>query len=56
MAKSSKLRAAKSLIRCPKCKHEMLLLGIEPERATRDLYTFECDKCGTLEVRSVRVK
>jgi hypothetical protein len=56
MAKPSKQSAIKSLIRCPKCKREMLLFGIEPESATRDLYTFECDKCGALEVRGVRVR
>jgi DNA-directed RNA polymerase subunit M/transcription elongation factor TFIIS len=54
MRKPTKLRAVKSLLFCPKC--EMLLLGIEPESATRDLYTFQCDKCGGLEVRGVRVK
>src|SRR5262249_22969044 len=45
----------KSLMICPKCSRgEMTLFGIEPENDTRDLYTFECDKCGTLEVRGVR--
>ena len=56
MRKPTKLRAVKSLLPCPKCKREMLLLGIEPESAIRDLYTFECDKCGALEIRGVRVK
>jgi hypothetical protein len=42
---------------CPKCKRgEMCLRGIEAESEIRDLFTFECDKCGALEVRGVRVK
>jgi len=41
------------LILCPVCKVEMRLFGIEPETAIRDLFTFECDKCGRLEVRGV---
>jgi len=43
----------KSLILCPDCKVEMRLIGIEPETDIRDLFTFECDKCGRLEVRGV---
>ena len=31
----------------------MRLLGIEPETDIRDLFTFQCDKCGGLEVRGV---
>jgi hypothetical protein len=46
---------AKPLISCPKCRDEMRVLGIEREGATRELYTFECDTCGRLEVRGVRV-
>jgi hypothetical protein len=46
----------KSLMNCLKCQREMQLLGIEPETDIRDLYTFECDRCGALEVRGVRVK
>jgi hypothetical protein len=45
-----------SLLICPKCNLEMRLFGIETETARRDLYSFECAKCGTLEVRGVRVK
>jgi hypothetical protein len=56
MTKPPKLRPIKSLLRCPKCKREMLLFGIEPESPIRDVYTFECGKCGALEVRGVRVK
>jgi hypothetical protein len=41
---------------CSKCKREMFLLGIESESAKRDLYTFECDKCGRIEVRGVLVR
>jgi hypothetical protein len=29
------------------------LLGIETEKLARELYTFECGKCGRLEVRGV---
>jgi transposase-like protein len=45
-----------SLMLCPECKREMRVFGIEAESAKRDLYTFECDKCGHLAVRGVRVK
>ena len=38
-----------------KMKLEMRLLGIETESATRELYTFECTKCGALEVRGVKI-
>jgi predicted RNA-binding Zn-ribbon protein involved in translation (DUF1610 family) len=41
------------LMMCPACGSEMRLLGIESEKRTRDLYTFECPKCGRLEVRGV---
>ena len=43
------------LLRCPLCKIEMRLIGIEPEKAGRELYTFECLKCERLEVRVVNV-
>jgi hypothetical protein len=46
---------AKPLILCPDCDLEMRLFGIEPERETRDLYTFECVGCRRLEVRGVLV-
>ena len=56
MATRSKQRI-EPLISCPKCNRgEMFLRGIEPESDIRDLYTFECDKCGALEVRGVRVR
>jgi hypothetical protein len=55
MAKRPKQNAVKSLAVCPKCQREMRLFGIEPESPSRDLYTFECDNCGALEVRGVRV-
>jgi hypothetical protein len=45
-----------SLLTCPKCKLELRLFGIETESAKRELYTFECTKCGGLEVRGVRGK
>jgi Zn ribbon nucleic-acid-binding protein len=48
--------AVKSLLICPTCKIEMRLFGMESENTQRDLYTFECVKCGCLEVRGVRVK
>jgi len=44
-----------SLMRCPKCDREMRLFGIEPLGTARELYTFECDHCGRLEVRGVRI-
>jgi hypothetical protein len=57
MAKRTKQSVVKPLITCPKCKRgEMCLFGIESESDIRDLYTFECDKCGALEVRGVRVR
>jgi hypothetical protein len=45
-----------SLLICPKCKLEMRLVGTESETTKRDLYTFECVKCGRLDVRGVRVR
>jgi hypothetical protein len=48
--------SVKSLLTCQKCKLELRLFGIETETAERDLYTFECMKCGGLEVRGVKVK
>lgn len=44
-----------SLLMCSKCKLELRLFGIESETISRDLYTFECTKCGALEVRGVKV-
>ena len=55
MAKKPALEAAKSLVLCPKCGVEMRLFGIEHDSEVRDLYTFECETCGRLEVRGVRV-
>jgi hypothetical protein len=49
-------KPVKSLLTCPKCKLELRLLGVETESASRELYTFECSKCGGLEVRGVKVK
>ena len=46
---------AKALLLCPKCRVEMRLFGVEAESPERDLYTFECPKCGSLEVRGVLV-
>jgi hypothetical protein len=45
-----------ALLICPHCNVEMGLLGIESETETRDLYTFECNACGGLQVRGVRVR
>jgi hypothetical protein len=45
-----------SLLLCPKCKVEMSLLGVEAESDMRDLYTFECSACGSLEVRGARLR
>jgi hypothetical protein len=44
---------AEPLLLCPKCKTEMRVFGIEPEKPGRDLYTFECPACLHLEVRGV---
>jgi hypothetical protein len=44
-----------SLVRCQTCDREMRLFGIEPLNPTRELYTFECDLCGRLEVRGIRI-
>jgi hypothetical protein len=33
----------------------MRLFGIEAENESRDLYTFECIKCGRIEARGVLV-
>jgi hypothetical protein len=33
----------------------MRLFGIEAESAVRDLYSFECNKCGRIEARGVLV-
>lgn len=46
----------RSLLTCRQCKLELRLFGIETETAERELYTFECTKCGRLEVRGVKVK
>lgn len=45
-----------ALLRCQKCKREMRLFGVEPLTETRELYTFDCDQCGHLEVRGVRIR
>src|SRR5689334_15492962 len=44
------------LLHCPKCNSEMRLIGTEWETEVRDLYTFECTKCGQVEVRVVIVQ
>ena len=44
----------KALLLCPLCNIEMHLFGIETENDKRDLYTFECVACDSLEVRGVR--
>jgi hypothetical protein len=44
------------LLICPTCKREMLLFGVEPDGPKRDVYTFECDKCGHVEVRGVPIR
>jgi hypothetical protein len=45
----------KPLILCPDCEIEMRLFGIEGESAIRDVYSFECTKCGRIEGRGVLV-
>jgi hypothetical protein len=44
------------LLLCADCSTEMRLFGIEAESENRDLYTFECMRCGVLEVRGVRAR
>ncbi len=44
-----------ALMRCSKCDREMRLFGIEPLNPTRELYTFECEQCGLIQVRGVRI-
>jgi hypothetical protein len=34
---------------CPSCQSEMALSRVLPRRATLDLRTFECGKCGHVE-------
>ena len=48
-------REIETLLRCRHCDREMRLLGIEPLNPTRELYTFECDQCGLVEIRGVRI-
>jgi hypothetical protein len=43
------------LMLCPSCGLEMRLFGIESESPIRDLYSFECVKCGRIEARGVLV-
>jgi hypothetical protein len=47
---------AKPLLLCSFCNLALRLLGIEPESEQRDLFTFECIKCGRQEVRGVRLR
>ena len=44
------------LLLCADCNLEMRLFGIESESQNRDLYTFECTRCGALEVRGLQVR
>jgi hypothetical protein len=54
-AKSDTLSKAsiEPLLLCPRCNIGMSLFGVETESDKRDLYTFECVACSSLEVRSV---
>jgi hypothetical protein len=47
------LPPAPPLLVCPVCAREMRLFGIEPEKPGRDLFTFECTRCGRLEARGI---
>lgn len=47
--------SVKPLIVCADCRTELRLFGIEHESGVRDLYTFECPRCGRLKVRGVLV-
>ena len=49
-------KAVESLLICPKCKLEPRLFGIASESAKRDLYSFECQKCGRIEAGGVSAK
>ncbi len=40
-------------LHCPKCNHDMRLLGIEADDDASDLFTFECTACGRFEVMGV---
>jgi predicted RNA-binding Zn-ribbon protein involved in translation (DUF1610 family) len=44
------------LLLCGKCKVETRLFGIEPYGPERELYTFECPKCGHLEIRTALLR
>jgi hypothetical protein len=48
--KGRRLSSAACSIRCPSCDDEMRLVGIETE-SDIDLYTFDCERCGKIEVR-----
>jgi hypothetical protein len=50
-----RMSGVESLMRCPDCNREMRLFGTESAGTARELYTFECDQCGRLEVRGVRL-
>ena len=41
------------LPQCPKCDHDMRLLGIEADGDASDLFTFECTYCEHFEVMGV---
>ena len=41
---------------CPKCSHDMRLLGIEPDTDTSDLFTFECTECEHFEIMGVPIE
>jgi hypothetical protein len=43
------------LILCPVCRIEMRLFEIKAESPVRDLFSFECVKCGRIEGRGVLV-
>jgi hypothetical protein len=43
------------LLDCMICKLEMRLVGIESDDSDRDLFTFECSKCGRVETSSARL-
>jgi hypothetical protein len=45
----------KPLILCPDCKVEMRLFGTEAENEVRDVYSFECIRCGRIDARGVLV-
>ncbi len=52
----SEFALVEPLLNCPLCSLEMRLYGIEAENAGRELFTFECEACRSVEVRGARLR